>query len=436
MSRLPFELLLALRYVRPKRTFVSIITLISVLGITLGVAVLIIVISVMTGFDRDLRDRILGFSAHLQISQYNSANADRALMTNYPAVLQVVNANPNVRSAWPFVLEQVLVETEPPGTNIEPRVAGPWLRGVDTEIKDSLSMLTTNIVGTNDLSGHGMLVGVNFADSMNLQIGDHLAVYSPKDLEKMVRNHRKGAKPQDEEVIPATDYEVRGIFDAGFYDFNANLVITSLENAQDLYGLEDNVGGLMIMLKNPYEADAVRAELLPKLAKLGKSYHITTWSEDNTSMQAVLVEKNVMYYMLFFIVIVAAFGIGCTLITFVVLKTREIGVLKALGASGRQIMWVFLSQSLFISVLGVIVGAVGGALAVIYRNNFLHLMRRLTGMELFPQKVYEFAELPAKMTTRDMVIICGGSMLICLLAAAFPAWHASRLKPVEALRHE
>jgi lipoprotein-releasing system permease protein len=153
-------------------------------------------------------------------------------------------------------------------------------------------------------------------------------------------------------------------------------------------------------------------------------------------MTAVLVEKNVMIYILFFIVIVAAFGICCTLVTFVVLKTREIGVMKALGASNRQVMWIFLSQSLMVSVLGVLIGTGLGMLGVAYRNQFLHLMRNVTGIELFPADIYNFTDLPAQIVPGDILIICGGSLLICLLAAVFPVWNASRLKPVEALRHE
>jgi lipoprotein-releasing system permease protein len=143
-----------------------------------------------------------------------------------------------------------------------------------------------------------------------------------------------------------------------------------------------------------------------------------------------------MYYILFFIVIVAAFGITCTLITFVVLKTREIGILKALGASSSQVMWIFLSQSMVVSIFGVLIGTVSGMLLLAYRNPFLHLMRRMTGIELFPANIYNFSELPAQIIPGDILIICGGSFLICLLAAAFPVWNASRLKPVEALRHE
>jgi lipoprotein-releasing system permease protein len=158
--------------------------------------------------------------------------------------------------------------------------------------------------------------------------------------------------------------------------------------------------------------------------------------EDSPLMMAVMAEKNVMLYILFFIVLVAAFGITCTLITFIVMKTREIGLMKALGASSRQVMWVFLVQSLIVSVSGVLTGFGMGMLALTYRNNFLGLMRNVTGLELFPAEVYGFTELPALVVPGDIAIICGGSLIICLLAAAFPSWHASRMNPVEALRHE
>ena len=165
-------------------------------------------------------------------------------------------------------------------------------------------------------------------------------------------------------------------------------------------------------------------------------YRVTTWLEESPLLAAVLVEKNVMLYILFFIVIVAAFGITCTLITFIVMKTREIGMLKAIGASNRQVMQVFLGQSIVVSVLGILTGVCGGLLLLAYRNGFLEVMRRLTGMELFPVSIYNLPQLPAQTNPGDIAIICGGSLVICLLAAAFPAWHASRMNPVEALRYE
>jgi lipoprotein-releasing system permease protein len=427
MSRLPFELLLAFRYLRPKRTFVSIITLISVLGVTLGVAVLIIVISVMSGFDSQLREKVLGFNSHLKIYQLNPKTGRETVLHDYALVINKVKANPNVLSVAPFVQGQVMVKTEP--TEGDPLIGAPYIRGVDPESEKNSSLFATNLVGKFDLAGHGLLVGADFAHNMELNVGDRVAIYSPHTLQKMERSRKEG---KDEAILPI-DYEIRGIFDTGYYEYNALIAITSLDNAQDLYELGDEVHGLMIMLKDPYQADKVKAELT---AALGLDFKIKTWSEESSAMMAVMVEKNVMLYILFFIVIVAAFGITCTLITFVVLKTREIGILKAIGASSRQVMWIFLSQSMVVSIFGVLIGLGLGMLALHFRNQFLFTMRRFTGLELFPANIYGFTELPSLIVPGDIVIICGGSLLICLLAAAFPVWNASRLKPVEALRHE
>ncbi|MDB6121321.1 MAG: hypothetical protein JWQ71_314 [Pedosphaera sp.] len=427
MSRLPFELLLAFRYLRPKRTFVSIITLISVLGVTLGVAVLIIVISVMSGFDSQLREKVLGFNAHLKVYQMNPKTHKETLLQDYAKVASLVKANQNVKSVSPFVQGQVMVKTEP--KEGEPLIGAPYIRGIDPESERNSSLFATNLLGSFDLNGHGLLVGADFAHNMDLRLGDRVAIYSPHTLQKMEKARQQG---KDEAILPV-DYEIRGIFDTGYYEYNALIAITSLENAQDLYELNDAIHGLMVMIKDPYEAGKVRAELA---MALGPDFRISTWSEESSAMMAVMVEKNVMLYILFFIVIVAAFGITCTLITFVVLKTREIGILKALGASSRQVMWIFLSQSMTVSIFGVLIGLGLGMLALHYRNQFLYTMRRFTGLELFPANIYGFTELPSLIVPGDIAIICGGSFLICLAAAAFPVWNASRLKPVEALRHE
>jgi lipoprotein-releasing system permease protein len=428
MSRLPFEILLALRYLRPKRTFVSIITLISVLGVTLGVAVLIIVISVMSGFDRDLRDKIFGFSAHLTILQINPADGRQTPMTNAAVVMQIANKNPRVKGSSPFVSSQVMLRTEPDAGHS--LISAPFLRGIDPRAETNLNLITSNIISGNlDLTGHGLLVGEDLAANYYLSVGDHVAILSPGDLQKMLDTRTNN----ESEIIPPVDYEIRGIFNTGFYEYNSTVVITSLGNAQDLFDLGDDVQAVMVMLHDPYDANKVQLQLEKEL---GPSYYVKSWENENSGMTAVLVEKNVMLYILFFIVIVAAFGITCTLTTFVVLKTREIGVLKALGASNRQVIWIFLSQSLMVSILGVLIGTGAGMLALTYRNQFLHLMRNLTGIELFPAKIYQFSELPAQIVPGDIAIICGGSLIICLLASAFPVWNASRLKPVEALRHE
>jgi len=424
MSRLPFELFLALRYLRPKRTFVSVITLISILGVALGVAVLIIVISVMSGFDHDLRDKILGFNAHLTVAHSGTT------MKNYAQVASVIAQNKNVRGVSPFVFGPVLVETQG-DTNRASLQDAPMLRGIDPATEGKVSDLEHKLIeGKYDLRGRGLIVGVDFASNLRLNVGDHLSIYSAREIKKMKAAHDR---QQDEAILP-DDYEVRGIFDAGYYEYNARVVVSSLENAQDLYDLDDAVHGLFVMLKDPYQAGVVKGQLT---RALGGEYYVSTWMEQNSGiLNALIVEKNVMFYLLFFIVLVAALCILSAQITFVVQKTREIGMLKALGASNLQISGIFLGQSAIIGIIGVASGLGLGMLALAYRNEFLHFMNRLTGFELFPASVYGFGELPAVIARGDVAIICVSSFIICILGGVLPAVRAGRLKPVEALRYE
>jgi len=300
---------------------------------------------------------------------------------------------------------------------------------VATESK--VSVLQSNLVeGKFDLSGRGLVVGSDFAANLRLRVGDTLSVYSPGEIQKM-----KTAYDHHEQsgVLP-DDYEIRGIFDTGYYEYNARFIISSLANAEELYDLNDAVHGLFVTLKDPELATGFKLKLE---SQLGPDYDVSTWMDQNSAMlDAVLVEKNLMFYIMFFIVIVAAFGITCTLITFVVMKTREIGLLKAVGASNRQVMLVFVIQSVIVSVFGVASGVTLGLFAIYVRNDFLHFMNHVTGFELFPAKIYGFGELPALIIPSDIVIICGGSLVICLLAAILPARHASKMNTVEALHHE
>lgn len=425
MSRLPFELLLALRYLRPKRTFVSVITLISVLGVTLGVAVLIIVISVMTGFDHDLREKILAFNPQITITVHGGT------MHDYEPIMHLVAENPNIKAVAPYCLGRVLAETQPETETGEARFDAPLLRGIDPKLESSLTSLPTNIVeGNFDVSNRGLLVGITFATNMGLRVGDRLSLYGPQALQKLRKN--QGKPNQTVEVPP--DFEVRGIFDVGYEEYNAQWLITSIEDFQDLYLLDDSVHGLIASLKQPNDAALVQLQLE---RRLGPQFQVVTWMDENSALLgAVAVEKNVMFYILFFIMIVAALCILSALITFVVQKTREIGMLKALGATDLQVAGLFLSQSGFVAVVGDAAGFGLGRLALAYRNEFLHFLRHVTGWELFPAKIYGFSELPALIVPRDLLIICGSALLICLLGGLIPAWRAGRLQPVEALRYE
>jgi len=422
VSKLPFELFLALRYLRPKRTFVSVITLISIIGVMLGVAVLIVVISVMSGFDRQLREKILGFNSHVTIRQ-------EGLMHDYESVMKIVSSNAQVTAVTPLVIGRVMLETQVDSENTI--IEAPYVRGIVPRLEKDVSTLLSSIVdGTNSVTGKGLLVGSSLASRLRIRPGDKVAILSPRAFKEW----RRASKGNREEAPMAEDYEVRGIFDVGYYDFDDQFVVCSLWNAQDLYGLDEAVHGLLVMVRDPERA-ALRVQRELEEA-LGPGFEVTTWMDDSKLMEAVIVEKNIMFIVVFFVMIVAAFGITSTLITFVVQKTREIGMLKALGATGRQLTFLFFSQSLAIGLMGVLLGFGLGLLAITYRNEFLLFMRRATGLELFPAKIYGFSELPALILPGDIALICGGSLIICLLAGVLPAWNAGRLKPVEALRYE
>jgi lipoprotein-releasing system permease protein len=425
MSRLPFEAFLALRYLRPRRTFVSVITVISIIGVLLGVAVLIVVIAVMSGFGKEWRVRILGFNAHIKIYPIDRDH----YLTNYQNIMRTVAANPNVVGVSPFIGGQVLVKTEP--QNGRSRTAAPFLIGADPDTVASVNILPKSVIaGSFDLTDKGVIVGQDFASSLGLDVADRLAIYSSSSVEKMQASIGK----TNAQVFLAEDFTIRGIFDVGFPDYNSSIIVTSLDDARELQSVpEDAVQGLQIKLRDPFLADKVVDELSRTLTD---SVTIYTWRQENPAMfNALAVEKTTMFYMLFFIVIVAAFGIVNCQITFVVQKTREIGILKSLGAGSRQILWLFLSQSMIVGALGVGLGYGLAMFALAYRNQFVEFLGRTTGMELVPASVYHVYELPASIQTSDITVICGAAFLTCVLAGLFPAWKASRLQPVEALRY-
>jgi lipoprotein-releasing system permease protein len=409
-----------------RRTFVSVITLISIVAVLLGVAVLIVVISVMSGFDKEWRDSILGFNAHLTVYP-----AERgAPFTNYQAVMKLVSSNANVVGVSPFIHSQVLVKTEP--DTGEPIPSAPYAAGVDPATVGSVNVLPQSIkMGSFDLSDKGLVVGLGYAANNHLEVGDRVAIWSWKSLQKL---DPANDKTNVEAPLPE-DFTVRGIFDVGFPDFNEQFIVTSLEEARDFINIPDNgAQALQIKLRDPFLADEVAGQLRDIL---GDDYIVQTWREQSPAIfDALATEKNMMFFLLFFIMIAAAFGIVSYQITFVVQKTREIGILKALGANNRQILCLFLSQSIVVGVLGVGLGFAAGMLALHYRNPFLELMRRATHQDLLPASIYHTYDLPASIQAPDVLVICGTAFAACVLAGLFPAWKASRLQPVEALRHE
>jgi lipoprotein-releasing system permease protein len=425
----PFSLFLALRYLKPKRTFVSVITIISVLGVTLGIAVLIIVISVMTGFDRELQRKVLGFDAHLLLTNEQTLRGWREL----DAELQKVRG---VQATAPFVQGPVIVD-------FHGRIVTPKMRGIDIQRELKIADLSKMIrFGTHEIRSQQCLIGTELANSLGAHIGDRITVHAPRnigDILKLIDRVKqdsadKGALDELTEVVAPAELEVVGIFESGRYTYDAEYVLTPLFIGQELYGLGDDVHGISVRTNDPYILDPVIREIDPHLPTGTTIY---SWMDLNKQLfDAVRLERNTMFVILFFIIIVAAFCVMNTLITVTVQKRREIGIMKALGATPGQIVWVFLAQGMIVGVFGNATGVGLGMALVRWRNEFKEFLATVLGIEIFPPGIYQFSQIPAEIVPKDVGVICASAFVICALAALVPAWTAARLDPVKALRYE
>ena len=352
MLRLPFELSLALRYLRPKRTFVSIITLLCVAGVTIGVAVLIIVTAVMSGFDAELRQKLIGFNAHLKIGVAGAPLQDA------DAVMKIARDQPHVRGVAPFVMSLAMMQTQPDPHQGKPQTFAPFIRGMDPELEGQVSAMLTNriVAGRFDLRGNGLLIGATLADDLEIDIGDRVAVYSPHSMEQMLQS----SKTTSPVLALAENFEVRGIFRVGHYEMDRMFVGMSLANAQDMNNYGASVSGITVMLDDFSEA-TTRAVQQKLRDALGPPFRVVSWMEENSViLGAIEDEKSALLVILFFVMIVAAFCIVCSQIAFVIRKTREIGILKGLGATTGQVMGVFFLQSFAVGCIGVVCGWLAG----------------------------------------------------------------------------
>ncbi len=429
--KLPFSLFLALRYLKPKRTFVSIITLISVLGVTLGVTVLILVIAVMTGFDRELRQKVIDFDAHILVTTQDVLRDWRDL------TVKVRNTEGVVATA-PFVQGPVIVE-------FESRRLAPLIRGIDPEEEEKVTPLQKFVKeGQFDLSGDNAVLGVELARKLSIGVGDKLTVYSPGNLTQILDGIKKletrdGAQEQEaidqlRDVVLPKELTVTGIFETGHYLHDSEFLLVPVHVGQELYGLEDSLHGITVKTVDPYAADGIKNAIGRHLKP---PEYAQTWMDMNSQyFEAIRLERTVMFFLLFFIVIVAAFGIMNTLITVTVQKTREIGIMKAIGANIWQIVWVFLAQGMVVGLFGTLSGLGLGMTLIRYRNEFSQWLAGTFGIEVFPRQVYQFSQIPAEVIPGDVAVICVGAFIICSVAALIPAYFAARLDPVKALRFE
>jgi lipoprotein-releasing system permease protein len=429
--KLPFSLFLALRYLKPKRTFVSIITLVSVFGVTLGVMVLILVISVMTGFDRELRQKVIDFDAHILVTTDD-------IMNNWRDLTVKIRNTPEVVATAPYIQGPVIVE-------FHNRRLAPMIRGVDPDEEEKVIPLRKFIKkGKLDLSGDTTVIGVELAQKLGVTVGDKVTIYSPgnlgvvldklKALEQKKGQEKEQAVDDLREVVLPKELTVTGIFQTGQYLHDSEFLLVPVFIGQELYGLGDSLHGITVKTVDPYDAAHVK-EAIENF--LPPNEYAQTWIEMNKQyFDAVRLERTVMAFLLFFIVVVAAFGIMNTLITVTVQKRREIGIMKAVGATIGQIIGVFLFQGMVVGVFGTLTGLGLGMTLIRFRNEFSQWLAHTLHIEIFPREVYQFSEIPAEVIPSDVVKICIAAFIICSLAALIPAYFAARVDPVKALRYE
>jgi lipoprotein-releasing system permease protein len=428
--KVPFSLFLAFRYLKPKRTFVSVITALSVLGVTLGITVLIVVISVMTGFDRSLQRGILGFEPHLRVNTGK-------IMENWRTVMPLINTIPGVIATAPFVQGPVLLQHE---GQVTPGV----MRGIDPELEGKILPLKKYVSGSLELASDTAILGGVLADELGVSIGDEITIFAPGNMSGLINeiqreNENPNEKPKtlrelkDDFVIPQP-VKVTGIFNSGMNSFDSTFILVPLTNAQELYGLKDGVHGLSVETN---DVRTVRQTQEKIIAALNGAALTTSWYDENRQrFDAIRMERHVMFTILMFLIVIAAFGITSTLFTVTWQKRREIGIMKALGATPGQIVWVFLYQGMVVGFFGNLIGLLAGLTAIHYRNPFRDWLASTFRIEVFPAGIYEFEGIPAEVVPHDVTIICVSAFVICSLAALIPAYIASQLDPVEALRYE
>jgi lipoprotein-releasing system permease protein len=393
--------------------------------------VLILVISVMTGFDRELRQKVIDFDAHILVTTEDILRNWRPLKTKIDNV-------PGVVATAPYVQGPVIVE-------FQNRRLAPMIRGVDPVQEEKVIPLRKFIKeGKLDLDGESTVLGIELARNLHIRVGDKLTVYSPGNLRQILDGIKKleNVKGADEkkavdelrDLILPKELTVTGIYETGHYLHDSQFLLVPIYIGQELYDLGDALHGITVKTDNPYGAERVKEKIEeflqpPEFAE--------TWIDMNRQyFEAVRLERTVMFFLLFFIVVVAAFGIMSTLITVTVQKRREIGIVKALGANISQIIWVFLGQGTVVGLFGTLTGLGLGMTLIRYRNEFSHWLASTLHIEIFPREVYQFSEIPAQIVPQDVTIICISAFLICSLAALVPAYFAARLDPVKALRYE
>ena len=417
-----FELFIGLRYTRAKRKnhFISFISLTSMIGIALGVAALIVVLSVMNGFQKELRTRILGVASHLEITGNNNQLSDWQQVTTYSA------KQPHVLASAPYIMAQGML-------SYDQGVQGAIIRGVLPVAEDKVADLGRNMkVGQlADLKAgeFGIILGADLAYNLGAQVGDKVVVMAPQ------------GQFTPAGVVPRLkQFTVVGLFQVGMYEYDAGLALIHMEDAAKLYRMGDSVSGVRLKLDDLFGAPDIAAIMAAQLnvnASATGQYYVSDWTRQHANFfKAVQMEKRVMFIILTLIVAVAAFNIVSTLVMAVTDKRADIAIMRTLGASPASIMSIFIIQGALIGVIGTALGAVFGIVVALNISTIIPFIEGLFHVQFLSKEVYAISDLPSDLIWSDVIVIVMMSFLLSLIATLYPSWRASKINPAEALRYE
>ncbi len=418
-----YEFFIGLRYLRAKRKrgFISVITLISIIGITVGVMALIIVLSVMGGFEKDLREKIMGVNAHLVVMELGPG------MEEHEAVAAEIAEVDGVTGVTAYIYGQAMLSTSG-------GVLGVVVRGVDTETIGNVTVLPERIVeggleglnvGFRNETGAlpGIIIGRELAKTLDARIGDEINVISPQGTRTAAGNMPRMAT-----------FTLAGIFEMGMYEYDSSMAFISVENAQNFFKLGEVVTGLEVKVEDIYKADEIGASIA---SRLNGPFFIRTWKEMNRNLfSALKLEKIAMFIILALIVVVAALNIVSTLIMVVMEKGKDIAILKSMGATSGSIMKIFMIDGVIIGFIGTALGTIFGVAVAANLDELVSLIEGLFNFKLLPPSVYFIDKLPSDVEPSVVVLIALMSLGISFIATLYPSWQASRLQPVEGLRYE
>jgi lipoprotein-releasing system permease protein len=416
-----YEWFIGLRYLKAKRkqTFISIITIISIVGVMVGVLALIVVLAVMSGFEKTLKEKILGTQAHLVLLK-----ASQEGMDHYEEALKKVQEVKGVVSAAPFIFNQVMLSSES-------NVSGGVIKGIDPDREGKVTELARNMkagrlqdlkkVGGSDLPG--IILGAELAKSLGVSLNDTIQVISPLGTVTPM-----GMMPKMKR------FRVEGIFYSGMYEFDTTFAYISIESAQRFFNMDFRVTGIEIKTDDIYKVKKIGKEIRQKL---GFPFWTKDWMEMNRNLfSALKLEKIIMFIILVLIVLVAAFNIISTLIMVVMEKSKDIAILKSMGAPSKGILRIFVIEGGVIGVVGTVLGTIVGLGMAFNLDKLVEFLENLFGFKILSPEIYYIEKFPSQVNPMDVALIVITAILISLLATLYPAWRASKFDPAEALRYE